>query len=145
MPRLSILDRHIPREYLRGALAAVVVLLVIFTGSTFADIANKVANGRLPGGVMFTVPGPTLVNTSRALLPMGMFPGVPVALGRMYRDSELHVLSASGFGPPGLLKPTAIFAIGTWWGLLSVFAGAAWVFAKQHATCNPLDLAEAGA
>lgn len=112
MPRLSILDRYILREFLFSAVAAIVVLLVIFTGSTFADIANKVATGRLPGGVMFTVLGLNLVNTLQALLPMGMFLGVLLALGRMYRDSEMHVLSASGFGPQGLLKPAAIFATG---------------------------------
>lgn len=112
MPRLSILDRYILREYLYSALAAIIVLLVIFTGSTFADVANKVATGRLPGAVMFTVLGLNLVNTLQALLPMGMFLGVLLALGRMYRDSEMHVLSASGFGPKGLLKPAAIFAVG---------------------------------
>jgi lipopolysaccharide export system permease protein len=113
MPRLSILDRYILREFLLGSLAAVVVLLVIFTGSTFADVVNKVATGRLPGAVMFTVLGLNLVNTLQALLPMGMFLGILLALGRMYRDSEMHVLSASGFGPRGLLKPTAIFAVGS--------------------------------
>ena len=112
MPRLSILDRYILREFLFGSLAAIVVLLVIFTGSTFADVANKVATGRLPGAVMFTVLGLNLVNTLQALLPMGMFLGMLLALGRMYRDSEMHVLSASGFGPQGLLKPSAIFGIG---------------------------------
>ena len=112
MPRLSILDRYILREFITSALAAIVILLVIFTGSTFADIANKVATGRLPGGVMFTVLGLNLVNTLQALLPMGMFLGMLLALGRMYRDSEMHVLSASGFGPKGLLKPAAVFAIG---------------------------------
>lgn len=112
MPRLSILDRYILREFLFGSLAAIVVLLVIFTGSTFADVVNKVATGRLPGGVMFTVLGLNLVNTLQALLPMGMFLGMLLALGRMYRDSEMHVLSASGFGPPGLLKPAAIFGAG---------------------------------
>jgi lipopolysaccharide export system permease protein len=35
-----------------------------------------------------------------------------LALGRMYRDSEMHVLSASGFGPRGLLKPAAVFGVG---------------------------------
>ncbi|MGH8155931.1 MAG: LPS export ABC transporter permease LptF [Rhodanobacteraceae bacterium] len=112
MPRLSILDRYVLREFVFGSLAAVVVLLVIFTGSTFADVVNKVATGRLPGGVMFTVLGLNLVNTLQALLPMGMFLGMLLALGRMYRDSEMHVLSASGFGPKGLLKPAAIFGVG---------------------------------
>lgn len=112
MPPLSILDRYILREFVVSALAAIIVLLVIFTGSTFADIANKVATGRLPGGVMFTVLGLNLVNTLQALLPMGMFLGMLLALGRMYRDSEMHVLSASGFGPRGLVKPAALFAVG---------------------------------
>jgi lipopolysaccharide export system permease protein len=112
MPRLSILDRYVLREFLFGTLAAVVVLLVIFTGSTFADIVNKVATGRLPGGIMFTVLGLNLVNTLQGLLPMAMFLGILLALGRMYRDSEMHVLSASGFGPSGLLRPAAIFAVG---------------------------------
>ncbi|MGH8114129.1 MAG: LPS export ABC transporter permease LptF [Rhodanobacteraceae bacterium] len=113
MPRFTILDRYILREFLYGTLAATVVLLVIFTGSTFADIVNKVATGRLPGAIMFTVLGLNLVNTLQALLPMAMFLGILLALGRMYRDSEMHVLSASGFGPRGLLKPAAIFAVGT--------------------------------
>ncbi len=113
MPRLSILDRYVLREYLAGTLAAVIVLLVIFTGSTFAEVVNKVASGRLPGSVMFTVLGLNLVNTLQALLPMGMFLGMLFALGRMYRDSEMHVLLASGFGPGGLLKPAAIFALGS--------------------------------
>ncbi|MGH8192106.1 MAG: LPS export ABC transporter permease LptF [Rhodanobacteraceae bacterium] len=113
MPRLSILDRYLLREFLLGTAAAIVVLLVLFTGSTFADIVNKVATGRLPGGVMFTVLGLNLVNTLQALLPMAMFLGILLALGRMYRDSEMHVLAASGFGPKGLLKPAAVFGIGT--------------------------------
>ncbi|MBS0383450.1 MAG: LPS export ABC transporter permease LptF [Proteobacteria bacterium] len=113
MPRFTILDRYILREFLWGTLAAVVVLLVIFTGSTFADVVNKVATGRLPGGIMFTVLGLGLVNTLQALLPMAMFLGMLLALGRMYRDSEMHVLAASGFGPTGLLKPAALFGVGT--------------------------------
>lgn len=112
MPGFSTLDRYLLLEFLRGTLAAVVVLLVVFTGSTFANVASEVATGRLPGGVMFTVLGLHLVSTLQTTLPLGMFLGILLALGRMYRDSEMYVLSASGFGPKGLLKPAAIFATG---------------------------------
>jgi lipopolysaccharide export system permease protein len=87
-------------------------LVAIFTGSPFADAVNKVATGQLPGSVMFTVLGLHLVSTLQALLPMSMFLGILLALGRMYRDSEMHVLSASGSGPRGLLKPAAILVLG---------------------------------
>src|SRR6185437_14176379 len=102
MPRLSILDRYLLRELLAGTLAATAVLLVIFTGGTFADILNKVASGRLPGDIMFEVLGLHLVDTLSALLPMG----------RMYRDSEMHVLFTSGFGPRGMLRPASMLAVG---------------------------------
>jgi lipopolysaccharide export system permease protein len=112
MLRLSILDRYLLRELLIGTLAAVAVLLVIFTGGTFADILNKVASGRLPGDIMFEVLGLHLVDTLSALLPMAMFLGMLLALGRMYRDSEMHVLFTSGFGPRGMLRPAAMLSIG---------------------------------
>jgi lipopolysaccharide export system permease protein len=111
MPRLSTLDRYLLRELLFGMLAAIVVLLVIFTGSTFADVLNKVATGRVPGEIMFAVLGLDLVGTLQAVLPLAMFLGILLGLGRMYRDSEMHVLSASGLGPGGLLRPAAIFAV----------------------------------
>lgn len=125
MQRLSILDRYLLRELLIGTAAANLVLLVIFTGGTFADILNKVASGRLPGEIMFEVLGLHVVDTLSALLPMAMFLGILLALGRMYRDSEMHVLSTSGFGPRGLLRPAAWLAIGTAFliGMISLWLG----------------------
>lgn len=111
MPRLTIIERYILREYLAGSLAAVAVLLVIFTGSAFAEAVNDVATGQLPADVMFRVLGLDLVKTLQALLPLSMFLGMLLALGRMYRDSEMQVLSASGFGPKGMLKPAAVLGL----------------------------------
>ena len=112
MSCLSVLDRYLLREFLASTFAAAVVLLVIFTGSLFADAVNKVATGQLPGSVLFTVLGLHLISALQTLLPMSMFLGMLLALGRMYRDSEMHALAASGFGPKGLLKPAAILGMG---------------------------------
>jgi len=125
MPRFSILDRYLLRELTVGTLAATAVLLVIFTGGTFADILNKVASGRLPGNIMFGVLGLHVVDTLSAMLPMAMFLGMLLALGRMYRDSEMHVLSTAGFGPRGLLRPAAMlaFAAAIVIGVISLWLG----------------------
>ncbi|HET9483109.1 MAG TPA: LPS export ABC transporter permease LptF, partial [Xanthomonadales bacterium] len=45
------------------------------------------------------------------LLPLGLFIAVLLAYGRLYRDSEMAVLSASGFSNRGLLKPLAWLAV----------------------------------
>ncbi|HEX7326587.1 MAG TPA: LPS export ABC transporter permease LptF [Rhodanobacteraceae bacterium] len=124
LPRVTILDRYILREFVVGALAVIVALLVIFTGSTFADVIDKVASGRMAAGVMFTVLGLHLVSTLQTTLPLGMFLGMLLALGRMYRDNEMPVLAASGFGPRGLLKPAAVLGIAT---MLLVAAVSLWL------------------
>src|SRR5699024_1869513 len=61
--------------------------------------------------VMFAVLGLRMVSALTALLPLALFLGVLVALGRMYHDSEMHVLAASGMGRRGIVRPTAMLAL----------------------------------
>ena len=102
---LSILDRYFLRELAQTVAATVIVLLVIVAGSTFAKVLQQVANGSFPAGVMFQVLGLQTVGGLTNLLPLASFIGVLMALGRMYRESEMHVLASSGMGPEGLLRP----------------------------------------
>ena len=107
---LRIIDRYLLRELALGVAATAVVLLVITAGGTFADVLNKVAVGRLPGTVMFPVLGLRVFDTLSVLLPLAIFLGVIMALSRMYRDSEMHVLASAGMGARGLLRPAAMLA-----------------------------------
>ena len=102
---LSILDRYFLRELAQTVAAAAVVLLVIAAGSAFAKVLQEVANGSFPPSVMFQVLGLQTLGGLTNLLPLASFIGVLMALGRMYRESEMHVLSSSGMGPGGLLRP----------------------------------------
>jgi lipopolysaccharide export system permease protein len=105
---LSILDRYFLRELAQTVAATVIVLLVIVAGSTFAKVLQQVANGSFPAGVMFQVLGLQTVSGLTNLLPLASFIGVLMALGRMYRESEMHVLASSGMGPEGLLRPVLV-------------------------------------
>src|SRR5699024_12091573 len=104
---LRILDRYILRELAMSVLAVAIVLLVVLAGGTFARVLQQVAQGSFPASVMFAVLGLRMVSALTALLPLALFLGVLVALGRMYHDSEMHVLSASGLGRRGILLRTA--------------------------------------
>jgi len=61
--------------------------------------------------VMFQVLGLNMLDGLSTLLPLAAFLGVLTGLGRMYRESEMHVLMSSGMGPNGLLRPMAILAV----------------------------------
>jgi lipopolysaccharide export system permease protein len=108
---LSILDRYFLRELAQTVVATVVVLLVIITGSAFAQVLQQVANGSFPPSVMFQVLGLRMLDGLPNLLPLAGFIGVLMALGRMYRESEMYVLATSGMGPAGLLRPVLLLAL----------------------------------
>lgn len=108
---LRILDRYLLRELLLGVGATALVLLLITVGGTFADALRRVATGRLPGDILFPVLGLKVLDALTILLPLAVFLGILMALGRLYRDSEMHVLGAAGMGPRGLLRPAAMLLL----------------------------------
>jgi lipopolysaccharide export system permease protein len=108
---LSILDRYFLRELAQTVAATVVVLLVIVAGSAFAQVLQKVANGSFPASVMFQVLGLKTLDGLTNMMPLASFIGVLMGLGRMYRESEMHVLASSGMGPRGLLRPVMILGV----------------------------------
>jgi lipopolysaccharide export system permease protein len=109
-PVLSILDRYFLRELAYSIAATAIVLLVILAGGTFARVLSQVANGSFPPGIMFQVLGLRMVDALSGMLPLGAFLGTLAALGRMYRESEMHVLASSGMGAKGLVKPVTVLA-----------------------------------
>ena len=108
---LSILDRYFLRELAQTVAATVVVLLVIVAGSAFAKVLQQVANGSFPASVMFQVLGLQTLDGLTNLIPLASFIGVLMGLGRMYRESEMHVLASSGMGPSGLLRPVLLLGL----------------------------------
>ncbi len=107
---LSILDRYFLRELAQTVLATTIVLLAIITGTTFAKVLQQVAAGSFPPSVMFQVLGLRTLDGLTNLLPLAGFLGALMALGRMYRESEMHVLASSGMGPAGVLRPMLVLA-----------------------------------
>lgn len=107
---LSILDRYFLRELGQTVAATIIVLLVIMAGTSFAHVLEQVAKGSFPASVMFQVLGLNMVDSLSSMLPLAGFLGVLQSLGRMYRESEMHVLASSGMGMRGLLRPSSIVA-----------------------------------
>ncbi|WP_233202320.1 MULTISPECIES: LPS export ABC transporter permease LptF [Dyella] len=87
------------------------MLLAVMAGTSFAHVLQQVANGSFPASVMFQVLGLNMLDGLSTLLPLAAFLGVLNGLGRMYRESEMHVLASSGMGASGLLRPISILAV----------------------------------
>ena len=102
MPKL---DTYLFREFAQSTFAALVVLMIVSLGGVFADVLGDIARGRVPAGLMLSQLGLMVLNYLPLILPLGLMLGLLLAVGRLYRDSEMPVLVATGVGPRRLLRP----------------------------------------
>ncbi|HZP68038.1 MAG TPA: LPS export ABC transporter permease LptF [Rudaea sp.] len=108
---LRIVDRYLARELLVSFVAAMLILLLVTVGGTVADLLNKIARGRIPADLLLALIGLRTVDALTVLAPLAVFLGVQIAYGRLYRESEMAVFSASGLAMTGLLRPLLILAV----------------------------------
>ena len=105
------LDRYLFREFAQATFAAVVVLLMVSLGGVFADVLGDIARGRVPAGMMLSQLGLQLLRFLPLILPLGMMLGLLLAVGRLYRDSEMPVITSVGVGPKRILRPLLMLVV----------------------------------
>jgi lipopolysaccharide export system permease protein len=115
-----ILDRYIFREIAVTWLGVTLVLLMILLTNQFARVLGDVAKGKLPRNAAFDVIGLSAAQYLTILVPIGLFLAVMLALGRLYRDSEMPAMMACRVGPSGIYRPLM-------WLLGPLALGVAWL------------------
>lgn len=93
---LSIIDRYLLRETLKGLLAILSVLLLILVSHAFITNLRRVAAGALTQDVMLDLLGLEIARLLGVLLPAAYFFAILYTLGRMYRDNEMTAFSSCG-------------------------------------------------
>ncbi len=105
------LDSYLFREFAQATFATLVVLMIVSLGGVFADVLGDIARGRVPAGLMLAQLGLQILNYLPLILPLGLMLGLLLAVGRLYRDSEMPVLTAIGVGPRRLLRPVLMLVL----------------------------------
>jgi lipopolysaccharide export system permease protein len=108
---LRIVDRYLVRELLVSFIAAVTILLLVTVGATVADLLAKIARGRVAADLLMALIGLRTIDSLTLLVPLGIFLGVQLAYGRLYRESEMAVFAASGLSLAGLIRPLLLVAL----------------------------------
>ncbi|MFG0380827.1 LPS export ABC transporter permease LptF [Pseudomonas sp. zbq_18] len=101
-----IVFRYLSREVLVTLSAVSAVLLVIIMSGRFIKYLAQAAQGVLDPGVLFLIMGYRMPGFLQLILPLGLFLGILLAYGRLYLDSEMTVLSATGMSNRRLLSYT---------------------------------------
>ncbi|EKN43699.1 MULTISPECIES: LPS export ABC transporter permease LptF [Pseudomonas syringae group] len=114
-----IVFRYLSREVLVTLSAVSAVLLVIIMSGRFIKYLAQAASGALDPGVLFMIMGFRLPGFLQLILPLGLFLGILLAYGRLYLESEMTVLAATGMSQQRLLAitmaPAALVALLVAW------------------------------
>ena len=110
-----IIFRYLCRELLVSLAAVSAVLLLIIMSGRFIFYLALAAKGQLDPAVLFSIMGLRLPGFLQMILPLGLFLAILLAYGRMYLESEMSVLAATGMSRNRLLAytlaPAALVAL----------------------------------
>ncbi|MHB1951144.1 MAG: LPS export ABC transporter permease LptF [Acidiferrobacteraceae bacterium] len=108
-----IIDRAFYREARQTTVVVTAIFLSLYLVISLVNLLSRAAGGEFPGhAVLILLALETLKNVN-LILPLTMFAGVLLTLGRWYRDSEMTVLSACGVSVLHFVRPALVFAFWT--------------------------------
>jgi lipopolysaccharide export system permease protein len=113
-----IVFRYLSREVLLTLSAVSAVLLVIIMSGRFIRYLAQAAQGVLEPGVLLQIMAWRIPGFLELILPLGLFLGILLAYGRLYLESEMTVLSATGMSQQRLLGYSMVPAV-----IVAVVAG----------------------
>jgi len=111
MPDKKIIDHYLIREIMHPLLAICTALLMIFISYSLSRLLVDADAGLLqPGEVVQLTLLKSLISLD-VLLPLSLFLAVMTGLGRLYTDSEIYAMRASGISEARLLRPLLRMAL----------------------------------
>ena len=93
---MPTLDRYLFREFAQSTFAALVVLGMVSMSALVGVVLDRIARGKVPASLMLSQLGLQLLSYLPLILPLALMLGLLLALGRLYRDSEMPVLAVIG-------------------------------------------------
>lgn len=106
-----IVIRAYYREVLQTTLVVAMIFIALFVVVSLVGLMSKAVTGKLPVQAIFVMLGMQTLKNLDLILPLSLFIGILMALGRWYRDSEMAVLNACGVGLLRFLRPTLFLAL----------------------------------
>lgn len=108
---IRIVDRYLAREATLTWGAVTGLLMLILMSNRLALLLGEAATGRLPRDTVFILLGLACISYLIVVIPVALFLAVMLALGRLYRDSEMTTLMACGVGPREVYRPLLALAL----------------------------------
>ncbi|MDP4946080.1 MAG: LPS export ABC transporter permease LptF [Alishewanella sp.] len=132
-----IIFRYLIGEVFRSQLAVFLILTTIIISQRFVKILADASEGEIPGQLVMSIVALKLPQLAVIILPLSAFLGILVAYGRIYADSEMTVLHATGVSEWYITRLTLLLSL-----VMALLAGAVTLYLSPWATEQEYTLLE---
>jgi len=101
-----IIKRYLNREILATLFAVTLILMLVFLSQLTVRYLGYAASGKYAANVLLPLLGFEIPSLLVILLPLGLYLGMFLVYSRLYADSEMFVLNASGCDSKQLMMAT---------------------------------------
>ena len=128
-----VLSRHITAEIIKPMFLGIGLLVVVFTGYSFAVKLSEAADGMIPMAIVFRLIGLNSLVAMEVLLPTALYLSIISTLSRFYRDSEMTAMHAAGYSEGHVIRSvtTLTLVIATLVGAISLYARP-WAYQQSY-------------
>ncbi len=124
-----IIFRYLLAEVFKSQLAVFLILMTIIISQRFVKILADASEGELPGQLVMSIVALKLPQLAVIILPLSAFIGILVAYGRIYADSEMTVLHATGVSEWYVTRITLVLSL-----FMALLAGSVTLYLSPWAT-----------
>ena len=105
------LNRYFSRELALTFVAVSIVLLIVIVTKSFVSLLTRVMDGKMSADMVISMLSLGILNSAILLAPFALLITVMLTLGRLYRDSEIYAIKASGVSTFGLAKSAGLLLL----------------------------------
>ncbi len=106
-----IIVRYLIRETLKSQLAIFFVLFLVFVSQKFIRVLAEASDGEIPARMIISIVGLNMPSMGLLMLPLSLFIGILLTFGRLYAESEITVMNATGIGNKFLIRAALYLAV----------------------------------
>jgi lipopolysaccharide export system permease protein len=93
---MKVLEKYLLKEILGSSLSVLLIFMVILSSNTMLRLIEEASTGTFPIYLLFPVIFVKITQYSIYIIPISLFFGIIISLGKFYNSNEMAVISSSG-------------------------------------------------
>lgn len=106
-----IIVRYLIRETVKTQLAVIFVLFLVFFSQKFIRVLAEATDGSIPASEILQLVVLYMPSMAMLMLPLSLYIGILLTFGRLYAESEITVMNATGIGNQILIRSALYLAL----------------------------------